>query len=208
MFAITITALSVWFYLSQTNASALSELAQLRQDKQALVTLNQTLQQQQLELEQKLEDQTQYLAIQKATDQQLKQRLDELQNKVVYLDKELMFYQNITQGNSSSKLQIRSLELNDISALKPDSVSYRVVITQGQRITKPLTGSVSLTLNYDQDKHVTIGTHELNLRHVQVLEDTLKLADNIPPKSITITLKQNKKTSLSKTFDWQIANQN
>ncbi len=206
--AVLLTAVLLWFYLTQSNESLLIELSQLKQQQQQLSNQNEQLQQQLKSVQHELEDKNQFIAIQQETDKQLQHRLDELQNKVVHLNKELMFYQTITQGNTSSKLQIRELELNAILTEQPENISYRVVITQGQRITKPLTGIVNLTLNYDGDKHQTVSEHQLNLRHVQVLEGTLKLADNITPKSITVTLKQNKKITLSQTFDWQIANQN
>ncbi|MDF1589081.1 MAG: hypothetical protein P1P93_08010 [Gammaproteobacteria bacterium] len=206
--AVLLTAVLIWFYLTQSNESLLIELSQLKQQQQQLLNQNQHLQQQLKSVQHQLEDKNQFIAIQSETDTQLKRRLDELQNKVVHLNKELMFYQTITQGNTSSKLQIRELELNAIATDKPENISYRVVITQGERITKPLTGIITLTLNYDTDKHDVISEHQLNLRHVQVLEGTLKLADNIAPNSITITLKQNKKITLSQSFDWQIAKQN
>lgn len=208
MVAVLLTATLLWFYLTQSNESLIIELSQLKQHEQTLLNQNEQLQQQLKSVQHELEDKTQFIAIQKETDKQLRRRLDELQNKVVHLNKELMFYQTITQGNTSSKLQIRELELNTIVTAQPENISYRVVITQGENITKPLTGIVNLTLNYDQDKQQTVSEHQLNLRHVQVLEGTLQLTDNVPPKSITVTLKQNKKITLSQTFDWQIANQN
>lgn len=206
--AVALTATSVWFYLTRSNDSMQSELSTLHHEQQQLVSQYEQLQQQTKALQQELADKNQSLAIQKATDQQLQRRLDDLQNKVVYLNKELIFYQSITQGNTSSKLQIRELELSINNTEQPDNINYRIVITQGENITKPLTGTIQLTLNYDTDKHQIISEHQLNLRHVQIIEGSLKLTDNVIPKSISVTLTQNKKTTLSQTFEWQIANQN
>jgi hypothetical protein len=114
---------------------------------------------------------------------------------VVYLNKELIFYQGITQGNTSSKLQIRELKLSTNND-QPDTTNYRIVVTQGENITKPITGTIQLTLNYDSDKPRLISDHQLNLRHVQIVEGTLKLEDNVIPKSITVALIQNKKNHL------------
>lgn len=46
--------------------------------------------------------------------------------------------------------------------------------------------------------------HALNLRHVQVVEGQLKIADNIEPTDITVTVQQKKKSNISQTFDWQV----
>jgi len=130
-----------------------------------------------------------------------------LQNKVITLNKELVFYQSITQGNTSSKLQVREFQLS-ADEHTVDSYRYRLVITQGQKISKALKGTINISINSDNNKSVTLKEHPLNLRHVQVIEGQLKIADNIEPETITVTIKQQKKSAISQTFDWQIEENN
>ena len=64
-----------------------------------------------------------------------------------------------------------------------------------------MTGLISI--NLDQDPNV-ISEQPLNLRYVQLIEGQLKLPDDQHPKSLTINIKQAKKTTLSRTFNWQL----
>jgi uncharacterized protein YgiM (DUF1202 family) len=202
-----ITAIAIWLYLKPTAQLRLQFRAAQQQNLQ-LTTDNQQLTEQNLQLTKKLEDQQQVLAIQQATDEQLQSQLNELQSEVVHLNKELMFYQNITQGNSSSKLQIRELDLR-ANDRQPDMVDYRLVITQSKKISKPLTGTVEIILNsQNKNEQLVIGEYQLNLRHVQLFEGQIQLAGNIVPESISVTLKQPKKKALSRTFDWQLVSNN
>jgi len=158
------------------------------------------------QLDNTIRDQQHELAIEKATIAQLEQQLGDLQQQVLMLNKELMFYQTVTQGTGSSKLQIRELDLSatDIGA---DVFRYRLVITQGKKISKPITGTITVTLNSRQEDKLaqdTLGEYKLNLRHVQVIEGQIKLTDNSTPETIKVTLKQGKKTLLTQTFDWQL----
>jgi len=183
---------------------------ELEQQLQDQITQNKQLRESNADLELKQTEQQQHLAIQQATDQQLQLQLVELQNNVITLNKELVFYQAITQGNTSSKLQVREFHLraDDYSA---NSYRYRLVITQGQKISKALTGTIEIKINSKRNgKSKTIMTkeHPLNLRHVQVIEGQLKIEDNIDPQTITVTIKQKRKTATSQTFDWQIQRDN
>ncbi|MDH5591763.1 MAG: hypothetical protein OEY48_02830 [Gammaproteobacteria bacterium] len=197
--------MSMWLYLNQQSIGQLhTELLIQQQRNHTLSEENQDLKKEARKQARKLETQQHFLNIQKVTDQQLQLQLKELQDKVVNLNKELIFYQNFTLGISGEKLQIRELHLR-ADDLLPDIFRYRLVITQGKDIKKPITGTIQLTLNQrdsDNNAPLNIGEHELRLRHVQVFEGKIKLADNMVPDNITVTLKQNNKIALSKTFDW------
>lgn len=216
--AIIVTTYVVQWYLNQNSSVAqqqrIEKLTQLKQDlEQQLATLesnNKQLNEQNAELQSTLSEQKQHLAIQQVTDQQLQQQLIELQNKVINLNKELVFYQTITQGTSTSKLQVRELHLSADNNVA-DNYRYRLVITQGQKITKALTGTVSIAIKTKQDGNtpeIIRKEHSLNLRHVQVIEGQVKIADNIEPDTITVTIKQKKKPATVQSFDWQISNNN
>jgi len=206
---------AVQWYMNQNSSLAqeqlIVKLEQLQQNLEQQLEL-QTTQNHQLgetntELNNLLTEQQHHLAIQQATDQQLQEQLVDLQNKVISLNKELVFYQTVTQGNSSSKLQVRDLILQAIDGTT-DSYRYRVVITQGQKITKALSGTINISIAAKQDgksKTITINEHPLKLRHVQVIEGQLKIADNIEPEKLIITIKQKKKKNVSQKFDWQVA---
>lgn len=207
LIAVMITATSVWFLLKEDSISLQQNLNYLQQNLNLSRQNTQQLSDERLDLReqnQQLNDTTsiqlQELNIQQATVEHLQQQLVELQDQVINLNKELLFYQNITQGATSTELQIRELHLT-ADAEQSDIIHYRLVITQGKNITKPVTGLVSI--NFDTDPTV-ISEQPLNLRYVQLIEGRLKLAENSHPKSITITIKQAKKSKLSRTFDWQL----
>jgi hypothetical protein len=178
--------------LQNTHASLRKELIKTQKDKQTL--------------EQRLSEQQQINVIQQGTEQQLQLQLTDLQTQVMTLKKELMFYQNITQGTSSSKLQVREAFINETEL--PNVYLYRIVITQGKKVSKPLTGKIVLALNTVQGEHtIDIAEHSLNLRHIQVIEGHINLTENISPESIAIQVIQGKKTRLNETVQWQLTPQ-
>ncbi len=153
---------------------------------------------------------SQKLALEQATTAQLQVQISSLQEQVLTLNKELLFYQTVTQGNSSSKLQIRELDLR-ADPSRADIVRYRIVMTQGKKINKPITGTINVLMNSDNKgtaEQYTIEQHPLSLRHVQVLEGQIKIEDDTTPLTLTVDLIQNKKITLSRTFDWQLASDN
>jgi len=205
---------AIQWYINQNSSLAqkqlivkLEQLQQnLEQQLELQTTQNQQLHQNNTELNHQLTEQQHHIAIQQATDQQLQQQVAELQNDVVNLNKELVFYQTVTQGKSSSKLQIRDILLQADEHVA-DSFRYRAVITQGQKITKALTGTIIISSTVKRNgktENITIKEHPLNLRHVQVIEGQLKITNNIEPEKITITIKQKKKKTVSQIFDWQV----
>lgn len=199
-----ITAISLWIYQKSSSNDLSSQVKMLAEQNQTLGSENQQLTLNNQQQAKKIESHQHFVAIQKATDEQLQSQLTQLQHNVVLLNKELMFYQNITQGTSNTKLQIRELDLRKDS-IQADKVNYRLVITQGKRINKPITGTVIITLS-SNDGHRVINEHSLSLRHVQVLEGQIELTDNNTPNSISISLKRKKKKTLTQTFDWQLNN--
>lgn len=211
LIAIIITAISVWFYLKEDSITLQQNLLFLeqnldlsRQNSQQLNDERLNLREQNKQLNDTTHIQLQELNIQQATVEQLQQQLAELQDQVISLNKELLFYQNITQGVTSSELQIRELHLT-ADTEQSDIIHYRLVITQGKSITKPLTGSVRINLDTDA---TAISEHPLNLRYVQLIEGEVKITNNNYPKSITVTITQAKKPKLSRTFDWQLTSPN
>ncbi|PCH65081.1 MAG: hypothetical protein COC04_02890 [Gammaproteobacteria bacterium] len=212
--AIIATTVAIQWYINQNSSLAQQQYVEkleklqlnLEQQLQIKTTQNLQLNESNAELNNILTEQQHHLAIQQATDEQLQQQVVELQNELINLHKELVFYQTVTQGNSSSKLQIRNilLQADDHSA---DSFRYRVVITQGQKITKALTGTITIstaTKRNGKTENIMVKEHSLNLRHVQVIEGQLKITDNTEPEKIIITIKQKKKKTVSQIFDWQV----
>ena len=205
---------AIQWYANQNSTLAqkqlITKLEQLQQNLEQQLhiqtTQNQQLNENNAELNYKLTEQQHHIAIQQATDQQLQQQVAELQNDVINLNKELVFYQTVTQGNSSSKLQIRDILLQADDHVT-DSFRYRAVITQGQKISKALTGTITISTTIKRNgktETITIKEHPLNLRHVQVIEGQLKISNNIEPEKIIITIKQKKKKTVSQIFDWQV----
>lgn len=207
LIAVIITATTQWWFLKEDSISLQQNLNFLQQNLNLSRQNTQQLSDEKLDLHQQnktlnamTSTQLQEIGIQQATVKELQLQLVALQDQVFTLDKELLFYQNITQGTSSAKLQIRELHLT-ADSIKPDTINYRLVITQGKEITKAMTGSV--TINIDKDPTV-ISEQPLNLRYVQLIEGQLKMAESTSTKSVTITIKKAKKTLLSRTFDWQL----
>ncbi|PHS25095.1 MAG: hypothetical protein COA83_06360 [Methylophaga sp.] len=150
-----------------------------------------------------LENNKYELDLQKATIEQLEQQLSLQQEQLAAFNKELLFYETITQGDRPNKLQIRELLLRS-DATDSAIIHYRLVITQGKKINQALTGTIEMIGNISKEESSVIAEHPLNLRHVQLIEGQIKILDNNEPESITITIKQKKKTLLSQSFDWQL----
>ncbi len=210
---VLLTVIAQWFYNQSQNKTLFSQVNELETKLSELTDADNTLRQQFAEivknkrmLEQQLSEQQQTNAIQQGTEQELQLQLTELQAQVMNLKKELMFYQNITQGNSTSKLQVRETFISKTEL--PDVYRYRIVITQGKKVSKPITGKVKLALKTDNDeKNSDIAEHNLNLRHIQVIEGSVNIAENVTPEAITIKITQGKKTRLNETIKWQISPQ-
>jgi len=217
LIAITLSTYGLWLYLQQQNITQIQKLATLKNEvqelKQKITVKDGTIKQLNKDnnyLKIKTSEQQSEIAIQFVTIEQLQHQLENLQQKIITLDKELLFYQSITQGNSAQKLQIRELQLH-ANALEDDSVSYRLIITQGQKINKPITGKIKLTLSEEIGgiiKSRVLTEHKINLRYVQLLEGKIKITDNTKPLAITVKLKEKGKDALSQTFDWQIISGN
>jgi predicted RNase H-like nuclease (RuvC/YqgF family) len=207
--AVITTFIAQWFYNQKSTQGQLKKQVQLKQSLSVLDTKLQSMfvelastTKHAQQLEKALLHQKQELEITQATEQALKQQLMEIQSEVLKLNKELRFYQTITQGNSSSKLQVRDFSLRPTSTVQ--SYDFRLVLTQGRKLKKPLSGEINLTVNYTEaSKHAKAVTYKLNLKHVQVVEGQLKLTQDIPPDSVTITLIQGKKVLLTETANWQ-----
>lgn len=145
---------AIQWYVNQNSTLAqqqrIEELEQLKkqleQQLQTQISQNKQLSETNEDLNKNLTEQQQHLAIQQATDQQLQQQIAELQNQTITLNQELVFYQTVTQGTSSSKLQIRELQLQ-ADDHNTDSYRYRIVITQGKKISKALTGTIKININ-------------------------------------------------------------
>lgn len=205
---LTVIVLTVFFQWYWFNRDG-SEKTRLTLENQQLLEQVAQLEQQLMQQTEALQNQQQVQTMHQTTVQQLQNQLLQLQNKTIELDKELLFYQNITQGNSSSELQIRDFQLR-ADTENAAQFRYRLVITQGKNIAEPITGEVVIQLQKIQSeneeaKTVELATleHPLNLRHVQVVEGTLNLSELATPEQIHISLVQNNKTLVAQTFDWQ-----
>lgn len=202
---IALTSLIQWYWVNRDG----SEKALLTLENQQLIEKVALLEQQLMQQTETLQNLQQVQTMHQTTVQQLQNQLLQLQNKAIELDKELLFYQNITQGNSSSELQIRDFQLR----ADPENAAqfrYRLVITQGKNITEPITGEVVIQLQKTQSENGEAKTieltkleHPLNLRHVQIVEGTLNLSELATPEQVHISLVQKNKTLAAQTFDWQ-----
>jgi len=210
--AMLISSSTVWYYMQSTNKEQQQKFEQrqqllesyseqLRDKDKSLLELSSNNK----ELHSKTIEQQSAIEIQAVTTQQLQLQQVTLQEEITTLKKELLFYQSVTQGNNSSDLQIRELHLNTTD-IRDDIIRYRIVITQGKKISKPIKGSVNISLTLESNGDTSeqlLGEHTLNLRHVQVLEGQLKLAQDTTPQSLTVVLTKSNKKVLSRTFDWQ-----
>lgn len=207
LLAVLLTLAAIWYWAQQWRAQQLDKLDSLQSQYQQLLEENQRLSEKNHSLQTTLDNINQMQAMQKATDSQLESDMQALQDKLISLNKELLFYQNITQGNVSSELQVRELHLRQ-QADDPTTFSYRIVLTQGKRITKAIKGDVLITLNLkagSKGHSRLLDTQALKIRHVQVLEGTVKLAENEQPNSIRVMLRQDDKTLAERTFRWEVA---
>lgn len=205
--AIVLMLVAGWFWSKEWRAAQSDKLTSLQSQYEQLVSDNQRLTDENQQLASQLENINQMQALQQATDSQLQNELKTMQDQVIALNKELLFYQNITQGNVSSELQVRELHLRPVTD-DPASFVYRIVLTQGTRITKAIRGEVLITLNLEGDGEAQsrlLDQHDLKIRHVQVLEGTLKLAENERPESLRIMLRQADKTLTERTFKWEVS---
>lgn len=204
--AMVLTASAILVWGQKWQHQQLEELTELQAEHTQLLSENRQLLEENRKLREQLINVDQMQALQQATDNQLQAELRVLQDKVIELNKELLFYQNITQGNVSSELQVRELHLRPTEN-DPSVFMYRIVLTQGKRITKAIKGEVLITLNLaDDDKTQSrlVETKALNIRHVQVLEGTLKLAENEQPDSLRVLLRQSDKPLTERTFKWEV----
>jgi len=200
---VAITYAVQWFFNQEHLAQQQEEIEQLTAEISQLQKHNQ-------QFTVTSEQHYSQLSLEQATTGQLRKELTQLQEQVLTLNKELSFYQSITQGTSSSKLQIRELHLR-ADAHQADLIRYRLVISQGRKINKPITGTISLMLNNDNNgtmEQHALESQQLNLRHVQVIEGQIDLADITKPTTLTVDLIQNKKITLSQTFDWKLTPNN
>jgi len=207
LLSLMIIIATVWLYYQLPTLRELQfETTSLKVNNAKLLRQNKELKRQHKTLSEKLQDSEQAAAIQKVTNKELQLRLTTLQDEVIDLNRELDFYQNVTQGNTSTKLQIRELTLTADSK-QENRINYRLVITQGKKITAPITGAIQLFVTGENKAladTIKIAQHQLKLRYVQVLDGQITLAEGFNPKTVTISLKQNTKTTLSKDFDWKV----
>lgn len=136
LIAIIVIVAAICFANHQWRQKQNLDYVSLQAANEQLVTDNQRLSQENQNLMAQLEGINQMQAMQKVTDSQLQQDLEKLQQQLLVLNKELLFYQNITQGNVSSELQVRELHLRSVDE-DPTLFHYRIVLTQGKKPAKP-----------------------------------------------------------------------
>ena len=130
LITLAISAALLWYWTTQWQNEQNAQITALKEQNEQLHAENQNLLEQNKLLTAQVNDISRMQAMQDATDSQLQSNLERLQNQVIELNKELLFYQNITQGNASSELQIRELHLRP-NPDNPSQYFYRIVITQG-----------------------------------------------------------------------------
>lgn len=202
---ILLVAIGLSSYRYYAKDGLASTVSTLEQQNQQLQQQNDQLEQQQQSLVSDLIHQQQTLALQQATTTELQAQLTTLQNEVISLNKELVFYRNITHGQTTSKLNVRELRIFADDA-NPEQYRYRLVLSQGKKITKALSGKITLSLSDQQQNKHTFGEHQLNLRHIQIVHGNLTLEPDKLPEKVTITIKQGKKTTLNTSLDWHEIN--
>ncbi|HAU06990.1 MAG TPA: hypothetical protein DCS49_04255 [Gammaproteobacteria bacterium] len=203
--SVSLSSLLGWsIYNYESKGELLKRIDQLQQSNLTLSERKIKLEIQQQALFSDIVDQQQAMALHQATANELQTELTALQNQVIGLNKELDFYKNITNGNTTSDLHVRAFILDEA----PDDdlkYHYRLVLSQGKKISKSLSGKVNIKLTgKKQNEKVTIhiDDHKLNLRHVQVLQGRLNYNDAFKPEKIHVTITQKKKTTLNTTMDW------
>ncbi|MCX4189874.1 DUF6776 family protein [Methylophaga sp. OBS3] len=195
-----ITGLAQWYYhryISAQQAELVAENSRLKQELDEIRPQFQALSQTQT-------SQQQLEAIHQVATNQLETRLQQLQQKIIDLNKELLFYQTVTQGSGSSELQVREVQLR-AEGNEANHLRYRIVLTQGDNISEPLTGHVAVSLlpNTEKpDNTDVIGEHGLNLRFVQVIEGTFSPSET-PPAQLVVTITQKNKPLITRAFNWQ-----
>jgi hypothetical protein len=202
--ALIVAMILVWLYVEYKTEQLQQQVNTLsRQNKQLINSQNEFALSSQ-HLSEQLFEQRHHLAIQNELDQELKQQISSLQNEVVDLNRELAFYHNITQGNANTELHVRELELIQ-DKLNKQQVHYRLVLSQGKKITKPISGKLSLQLvSANKEFDLPIIEHTFKLRHVQVLTGSITLTDTMQPDAVTVKYKQDNNKSRTQRFDWQL----
>ncbi len=195
-------ALSSYRYYAKDSLS--NQIYTLTQQNNTLLKDNTALNAQREDLLKTLSEQQQTIAIQQATTTELQTQLNTLQDDIITLNQELDFYQNITSGQTTSKLHIKEFNLSAETALA-GLYRYRLVLAQGKKITQPLTGTVKLSLNgrlAEETTTVDITEHAMRLRHIQVIHGLIQLQNDFAPETLTVKVTQNKKNTLNTTLDW------
>ena len=196
--AITVVLLSIYYQQAEKAQIAdvmAAQIAALKKQNHQLSTSNKKL----MDTNQAKTEKLQFLAVLQVTNEQLQQQLLQLQHDMMALKQELTFYQEVTRGGGG-QLQFRKFELH-ADPKQPKKIAYRLVVTQGKPVNKPIAGTITISLNM-KDKQIIAGKHTLQLRYIQIFEGQIDITDKLPA-SVTVHLKQNSKTALSKTFNWQ-----
>lgn len=154
------------------------------------------------------EQQTELLMLQQATNQQLQKDVAELQDKVIALNKDLLFYKNVTSGNGNG-IQVRDLQLKASTEDNAD-INYRFLVSQGNPITTPIKGHITLSLNIiynGEPERIQVASHPLRLRYVQAIQGSLKIDDfdHLDIDSIAIAVDSEDKQLITKIFDWTVS---
>lgn len=201
---ITLMILGIRYWVLNTTESQTKELIELNKAHKLLKQDLETVNEQQSALMKELDNTRHAYALLTETNRQLQAELADTHHTILQLNKELLFYQNVTQGNVGTELQARELRVQ-ATPNNPQQYSYRIVLTQGKKVTKPLTGTVVLSLTFKDGSSRTLETtHDIQIRHVQVVEGMLKLADNETPETIHVQLKQKKKIISKRDFSWEV----
>jgi predicted negative regulator of RcsB-dependent stress response len=129
---ITLMILGVRYWVLNTTESQTKELIELNKTHKLLKQDLKTVSEQQSALMKELDNTRHAYALLTETNRQLQAELADTHHTILQLNKELLFYQNVTQGNVGTELQARELRAQ-ATPNNPKQYSYRIVLTQGKK---------------------------------------------------------------------------
>ena len=141
----------------------------------------------------------QNFAIQHAENEVLLSQLTDLNTDLFAVEKKLSFYETITAKSSGLKAHSFTLTPPQNGT---DHYPYQLVITQGLRVSKPVSGRVMFTAVID-GKNTELTDIPFSVNHVQALKGQLTLDPAALPSAIKVTLIVEKGQKTSHTFKWK-----
>ncbi len=137
-----------------------------------------------------------------------------LQQEILYLKEELVFYRGIVSP-SKSEYAINVQELSILNESGENAYSYKVVLTKSGRSNYSIRGEISLSVqglldgkakSYPLSEISNVDKSKLkySFRYFQIFEGAVNLPDKFYPEKVKITVKSKTKKvkSIENTFNW------